>query len=139
MVKIIIATHHRLAYGFKDTIEYLLPNTVEIIDINAYIENISIENQIKDALSKFSKDEQIFVFTDILSGSVNQQFVKYINDYNIELITGVNLILIMEIILSLDDKKMTKEKIKEIIQNASSGIVYVNEKICDLSINEEDD
>lgn len=139
MVKIIIATHHRLAYGFKDTIEYLLPNTVDIIDINAYIENISIENQIKDALSKFSKDEQIFVFTDILSGSVNQQFVKYINDYNIELITGVNLILIMEIILSLDDKKMTKEKIKEIIQNASSGIVYVNEKICDLSINEEDD
>lgn len=139
MVKIIIATHHRLAYGFKDTIEYLLPNTVEIIDINAYIENISIENQIKDALSKFSKDEQIFVFTDILSGSVNQQFVKYINDYNIELITGVNLILIMEIVLSLDDKKMTKEKIKEIIQNASSGIVYVNEKICDLSINGEDD
>ena len=46
MKKIIIASHQYLAQGLKSTLEYIVPNTVEVIDINAYIENISVENQI---------------------------------------------------------------------------------------------
>ena len=118
MKKIIIATHHYLAKGFKDTLEYIVPNTVEVIDINAYIDNISIESQILKSLKGFSKDEQIFVFTDLLGGSVNQEFVKQLSGSKIELITGMNFPLIITIILQLGENKLSKERIHEAIKEA---------------------
>ena len=79
MKKIIVASHHKLANGFKNTLEYILPNTVEIIDISAYLENVSVDKQIDEVLSNFTKEEQIFVFTDIPGGSVNQAFIRRLN------------------------------------------------------------
>ncbi|TLQ39870.1 PTS N-acetylglucosamine transporter subunit IIBC [Ruoffia tabacinasalis] len=139
MKKIIIATHHKLAEGFKSTLEYIVPNTVEVIDINAYIDNISVEDQITEELNKFNDDEQIFVFTDLLGGSVNQEFAKKISKYNIELISGVNLPLIMTIVLAFNDRELTKETIRGSIEEAQKQIVYVNDFIKDQQIDDEDE
>lgn len=105
MKKIIVASHHKLANGFKNTLEYILPNTVEIIDISAYLENVSVDKQIDEVLSNFTKEEQIFVFTDIPGGSVNQAFIRRLNDYNIELISGTNLSILISIATQLGGKK----------------------------------
>lgn len=138
MKKIIIATHHYLAKGFKDTLEYIVPNTVEVIDINAYIDNISIESQILKSLKGFSKDEQIFVFTDLL-GSVNQEFVKQLSESKIELITGVNLPLIITIILQLGENKLSKESIHEAIEEARNQLIYVNDYLKAQEMDEDDE
>ncbi|EGO8075915.1 TPA: PTS N-acetylglucosamine transporter subunit IIBC [Enterococcus faecium] len=139
MKKIIIATHHYLAKGFKDTLEYIVPNTVEVIDINAYIDNISIESQILKSLKDFSKDEQIFVFTDLLGGSVNQEFVKQLSESKIELITGVNLPLIITIILQLGENKLSKESIHEAIEEARNQLIYVNDYLKAQEMDEDDE
>lgn len=65
MKKIIIATHHKLAEGFKKTLNYIAPNTVDIIAINGYIDDEPIENQIEKALDQFDSNDQILVFTDL--------------------------------------------------------------------------
>ena len=95
MKKIIVATHYRLAEGLKSTFDYIAPNTVEIIAISAYLENVSVESQVQAALDQFELGEQILVFTDLLGGSVNQTFAKFLDSYNIELIAGVNLPVLM--------------------------------------------
>lgn len=76
MKKIIVATHHKLAEGFKETLNYISPNTVEVLYINAYADDTELSEQIDEVLSHFQNDEQIFVFTDLLGGSVNQEFAK---------------------------------------------------------------
>lgn len=139
MKKIIIATHHELAKGFKDTLEYLIPNTVEIYDINAYMDNTSVNEQIDNVLKKFNKEEQIFVFTDIAAGSVNQEFTKKICEYNIHLISGVNLLIIMSIALSLNEGVINSETIREEIKNAANSIVYVNDLIKNIKLEEDDE
>ena len=113
MKKIIVASHHKLANGFKNTLEYILPNTVEIIDISAYLENVSVDKQIDEVLSNFTKEEQIFVFTDIPGGSVNQAFIRRLNDYNIELISGTNLSILISIATQLGEKNIDKDTIRE--------------------------
>ncbi|TYU82733.1 PTS N-acetylglucosamine transporter subunit IIBC [Listeria monocytogenes] len=138
MNKIIIATHHYLAKGFKDTLEYIVPNIVEVVDINAYIDNISIESQILKSLESINKDEQIFVFTDLLGGSVNQEFVKRLSENKIELITGVNLPLIMTIILQLGESNLSKERIYEAIEEAKNQLIYVNDYL-EAQVMDEDD
>ncbi|AKC95358.1 PTS N-acetylglucosamine transporter subunit IIBC [Sneathia vaginalis] len=139
MKKIIVASHHKLANGFKNTLEYILPNTVEIIDISAYLENVSVDKQIDEVLSNFTKEEQIFVFTDIPGGSVNQAFIRRLNDYNIELISGTNLSILISIATQLGEKNIDKDTIREEIINAASEIVYVNDKLASQSLDEDDE
>ncbi|WP_375168390.1 hypothetical protein ABZU05_01535 [Sneathia vaginalis] len=139
MKKIIVASHHKLANGFKDTLEYILPNTVEIIDISAYLENVSVDKQIDEVLSNFTKEEQIFVFTDISGGSVNQAFIRRLNDYNIELISGTNLSILISIATQLGEENIDKDTIREEIINAASEIVYVNDKLASQSLDEDDE
>ncbi|WP_392444947.1 PTS sugar transporter subunit IIA [Sneathia vaginalis] len=139
MKKIIVASHHKLANGFKDTLEYILPNTVEIIDISAYLENVSVDKQIDEVLSNFTKEEQIFVFTDIPGGSVNQAFIRRLNDYNIELISGTNLSILISIATQLGEENIDKDTIREEIINVASEIVYVNDKLASQSLDEDDE
>ncbi len=139
MKKIIIASHQYLAQGLKSTLEYIVPNTVEVIDINAYIENISVENQILTSLEQCNEEEQIFVFTDLLGGSVNQGFIEKITKYNIELIAGANLPIIMTIVLKLGEQDLTKDEIREAIEEARDQLVYVNDLLSTQEIDEDDE
>lgn len=139
MKKIIIASHQYLAQGLKSTLEYIVPNTVEVIDINAYIENISVENQILTSLEQCNEEEQIFVFTDLLGGSVNQEFINKISKYNIELIAGANLPIIMTIVLSLGEQDLTKDEIRVAIEEARNQLVYVNDLLSTQEIDEDDE
>ena len=139
MKKIIIASHQYLAQGLKSTLEYIVPNTVEVIDINAYIENISVENQILTSLEQCNEEEQIFVFTDLLGGSVNQEFIDKISKYNIELIAGANLPIIMTIVLKLGEQDLTKDEIREAIEEARDQLVYVNDLLSTQEIDEDDE
>ena len=139
MKKIIIASHQYLAQGLKSTLEYIVPNTVEVIDINAYIENISVENQILTSLEQCNEEEQIFVFTDLLGGSVNQGFIEKITKYNIELIAGANLPIIMTIVLSLGEQDLTKDEIRVAIEEARNQLVYVNDLLSTQEIDEDDE
>ena len=139
MKKIIIASHQYLAQGLKSTLEYIVPNTVEVIDINAYIENISVENQILTSLEQCNEEEQIFVFTDLLGGSVNQGFIEKITKYNIELIAGANLPIIMTIVLKLGEQDLTKDEIRVAIEEARDQLVYVNDLLSTQEIDEDDE
>lgn len=139
MKKIIIASHQYLAQGLKSTLEYIVPNTVEVIDINAYIENISVENQILTSLEQCNEEEQIFVFTDLLGGSVNQEFINKISKYNIELIAGANLPIIMTIVLSLGEQDLPKDDIRVAIEEARNQLVYVNDLLSTQEVDEDDE
>lgn len=139
MKKIIIASHHKMAEGLKDTLNYIIPNTIEIIDINAYMDNQAVEDQINKELSRFDKSVQIFIFTDLLSGSVNQAFARKLQLYNIELISGVNLPLIMSIILPFSQKDLSKDEIRNLIEESKKQIVYVNDLVNGQAIDDDDE
>ena len=139
MKKIIIATHHNLAKGLKDTLNYISPNTAEIIDLNAYVDDETLENSIDQALNEFSKDEQIIVLTDMMGGSVNQEFAKRLSDYNIELISGVNLPVALSLILSLGDEEVSSEMIRQTIEEARQQLVYVNDTLENQTMDDDDE
>ena len=139
MKKIIIATHHNLAKGLKDTLNYISPNTAEIIDLNAYVDDETLENSIDQALNEFSRDEQIIVLTDMMGGSVNQGFAKRLSDYNIELISGVNLPVALSLILSLGDEEVSSEMIRQTIEEARQQLVYVNDTLENQTMDDDDE
>lgn len=122
----ILASHHKLAYGLKDTLVFLTNMSDKIQDISAYIDNeTSIDEQIKNAFSKIGENDEVIIMTDLVGGSVNQKFYPFMNNH-IHLISGVNLPLALSLLLIPENTEINKEKIQALIKEAQEQIVYVN-------------
>lgn len=127
MTRVIIASHHHLATGMKDTIEYLIPSIGKIDVIAAYINNEPIEDEISKLLESYSVDEKVLIFTDLLGGSVNQTFIRYMSKRNLFLVTGMNLPIIMILLLSIESEDLSEDLIRKSIDEAKNQLLFVND------------
>lgn len=126
-MKYIIATHGKMASGIKNTIEMLTGKKEDVYTIDAYIENQDFVETLQKLLDLF-KDEYIYVFTDIVSGSVNQAVSGFLDRYRIHLITGINLPVILELVFR--NEELSDEEISAIVEEARRHLIYVN-RLCD--------
>ena len=124
MVKVIIASHHKLADGMGDTLKYLVPSLTDIETISAYLDNEPIDSAVEAALGRCQED--VVVFTDLLGGSVNQEFVRQLKP-NVHVIAGMNLPIIMTLLLQLENQPLSEELITQSIEEAKNQIIYVNQ------------
>lgn len=58
MRKIVLASHHLLADGLKDTIQYLMSTLTDIQSVSAYMDNVPVEKQLKEALGEINEDDE---------------------------------------------------------------------------------
>ncbi|AMV62180.1 putative PTS system, IIA component [Pediococcus damnosus] len=79
-------------------------------------------------LNKFDeKKDEIIVFTDIMSGSVNQSIFPYVKDKGVKLITGMSLPLLMAVSLYPQNRVLTDENIRKLISEAQEQIKFMND------------
>ncbi|MDO4378129.1 MAG: PTS sugar transporter subunit IIA [Erysipelotrichia bacterium] len=123
-MKYIIASHGKMAWGMKKTIEMLIGEREDLFALTAYVESQDFLVEVKTLLKKFAKDELIYIFTDILGGSVSQTIAMILSEYNIQLISGVNLPLVLQIILR--DESLSDEEIDKLVEQARQQIIHVN-------------
>lgn len=124
---IVIASHSMLSKGMKETLSFFLGDQVNAVSvITAYIDNHPIEQEIERTFNGFSSTDEVLVFTDILSGSVNQKLYKYIKREHTHIIAGMNLPLIMAMMMEPSDKYISSERVKSIVADARNQIQYVN-------------
>lgn len=124
MKQILIATHGKMASGIRYTAELIVGRSEEITTIDAYVNpEDDIEAQFKEYFADHAKD-RIFVFTDLMGGSVNQKLMKYAESENVTLITGTNLAVLMQVMMS--DEDVTDVEIEEFINEARQELQWVH-------------
>lgn len=123
MNQFIIATHATLAGGFADVIRFFKSDLENVRFINAYVESQEFEKELRKCLGEV-QGEPVVVLTDILGGSVNQVATKLMREYGYQLITGINLPLLLELVFIPDP--IAPERIEEIVRCAREQIIFVN-------------
>lgn len=132
MKKVLIATHGKMASGIKRTAELLLGEMVDITTIDAYVEpDVDIEKQMEEFFERKEPEEQVFVFTDLQGGSVNQKLLPYSADANVILITGFNLPMLLQILMA--EEPVSRSEIEEYLQEARQEM-----KMVSLAVPEEE-
>ena len=129
MKKILIATHGMLADGFKSSINLLAGDSYDIKTINAYTDQCSgdYSDQILDFVNSVQGQDEGVIFTDLLSGSVNQKVCQVcVGKENIFVITGVNLMCILAVVLEI--RPLNKEVLNEIISESTISLVEIETK-----------
>lgn len=138
MRRFIFASHHKLAYGLKDTVDFLTGATKTIYDINAYLddETKDIDTVVAELFASFDDEDEVVVLVDMMGGSVYQKFYPYMSD-KVHVICGMNLPMALSLVLAPEDECLTSEKVEQVLMDCKNQLVYVN-KIA-VSVDEDDE
>lgn len=129
MRKFLIATHGKFASGIKSSLDMIIGAQDNIFVLDAYTENnVPIQDHLDDILKKIEIGDELVVFTDIMGGSITNQIIQRINSSNAHIVSGVNLPLLIEVVLS-DPNEDLQKILDDAIENAKTQIVYVSKLI----------
>ena len=137
MRKILIASHGNLAQGFKSAAKIIVGKEENIESINAYVEEVNLNEQIENYFSSLNPQDELVIFSDMFGGSVNQSLMQKLSRPNTHLITGTNLPVFLEILLTDDSEPLTSSAINSIISGSKEQLIHVNTMI-DNTNNEDD-
>ncbi len=101
-MKIILATHGSFADGILSSAKLILGDEMcsDIVTLCAYTtDDYDLRLEVEKKLNEL-KYESLVVMTDMFGGSVNNEFFNFQEKYKFELITGLNLPLLLEVIIN---------------------------------------
>ena len=127
MNKIIVATHGKMAEGLKSTLEFFGVDISNMDFLSCYCEsNEDIKPVLETSFDSAEPGTAIIVFTDMLGGSVNTEVMQMMDRNNVHVISGFNLVLLLQLSL-LQDCEDIDEIIRQSVEEAKQGLVYVND------------
>lgn len=127
--KFLIATHGAFAEGVKSSLNMIIGPTDNVFVIQAYLqENKPLDEEIEALLQTDGAPTEWVVFSDLLGGSVNNQVLRYALWPNVHVVSGFNLPLLIEIVMS-DPATPITEVIASALTAAREQMVYVNKLI----------
>ncbi len=124
MRKIFVSSHGRLATGIQSSLNILIGNTDKVTFFDAYLDETNVKDALDDFFKNVNEDDQVFLLSDLYGGSVNSQMFLELEKPNTNLIAGVNLALVLELVASGDDV-LDKEQITALVENARNAMTVV--------------
>lgn len=139
MRHVLIATHGRIASGFKSALKLFLNSADDIVTIDAYVGDTSenYEGSLHEFLKGIKEGDDAYIFTDIKAGSVNQRVMAVLHDskYPVTLVTNVNLPLLVGLLV--EEGVKTPEEIQSMIQEVQPEVLSM-EKLMDNHTDESE-
>lgn len=133
---ILIASHGPLAQGSYDSLKMFFASLNNCKYFTAYVENYDFENEIKTFLDSITADDELLVLTDLLGGSVNTQLLPLTSRKHTHIIAGFNFPLLVSALVLSSDDYLSTDIIQSLIDEAKSGICYVNNLVNDIDCDE---
>jgi PTS system mannose-specific IIA component len=127
MIGIIIITHGNLALELKSAMEHILgvQKNIEIICISSDDDLDERKNDIENSIKKIDNNNGILMLTDMFGGTPSNLAVSFLKTGKIEIISGVNLPMLVKLIGLRDSNDLsgvaqeTKDSAQKYISIAS--------------------
>ncbi|WP_127837461.1 PTS sugar transporter subunit IIA [Clostridium prolinivorans] len=137
MNQVILASHGKLAQGMKDTLNMIVGNLETVQAFSSYRdEEKSIKESIEKAIKNNYGKNDIYILTDILGGSVNNDVMSLLKDYpKLHVIAGMNLSLVISIAIS---ENISNKTLEQFIKESQQAIVDCN-KLINKNLNKKEE
>ena len=139
MIQIILASHGDLAKGMKETLGMIIGDVSMVEAFSSYRnEEVNVGEIVEKIVREKYIEADIFIFTDILGGSVNTEMMSLIKEYpKIHVISGMNLPIIISVATQANE--ISESLLQQIIEESQQGIVDCNKLLNECkNIKEED-
>lgn len=133
---IVITTHSTLCEGYLKATKLILMNDATGISAVPFKENTSpddFEESMKEIISQHHL-QPLIILTDLIGGTPNNVSIKQLNNNRIQIIAGINLPLLLELLMAQSAGKSIEEiDFKELLKNSQKSMVHINSLLKDVS------
>ena len=127
MVKYLLASHGSFSEGTLSFLKIMMGVPENLYVMTAFLDDESVGKKVQDKLQEIGEFDQLIVFCDIHGGSVQQELFRQTqqDSRNIQLISGYNLPLVMDIMFK--GRVLSDDEIRESIRESREAIVYLKD------------
>jgi len=111
MTGILLVTHANLGNALIETVEFILgesQNNLFYVSINIQENTDSLRKKIKKGISKVKTDNGVIILTDMFGGTPANLSYSFLEEGQIEVISGVNLPILLKAVTSRSKMNMEK-------------------------------
>lgn len=127
MIKVIIITHGKLGNELLTTAENILgkQEEVEVLSLNTEsLSNMCFQTEL--VLKQVDESEGAIILTDMLGGTPCNACLPFCGNYTIEIISGINLYMLLSALLNRS-KMPLKNLADKVIQDGRKNIANAKE------------
>ncbi len=123
MIGAIIVSHGKLAEELLNALTIILGEVVNIeaISIGWYDDVEDSKRKINQSIKRVDQKNGILIFTDMFGGTPSNLSFSFLKDNQIEIITGVNLPMLIKFV-SLQRRNKLKEVAKKVVEQGKKNI-----------------
>lgn len=134
--KIVLASHGKLASGILSSLELICGKNDKISTLDCYLtEDFDLSQEVANVI-KSNQQNELIIITDLFGGSVNNEFLCYVNRPNVYLVSGLNLPFLIEF-TTASVSGLVEETIKTVLDRSKETIQFCNETVQQELIEEE--
>lgn len=123
MREVIIATHGDFSKGIKHSLQMIAGTSADAIETYQLRPGESAVDFAESLSKELNPEKDYLILGDLFGASVVNSFVPLTQNSNVFLVSGVNLNLALEFLLT--PGKLTEELVEQVITNAREGIKRV--------------
>lgn len=125
MRKVLFITHGEMAKGALNTLKIFTNEVENITAICAFTDECPDHLAAVEKFFEDAGDAQVFAFSDIVFGSVNQALIPYLNRPNTYVFTGFNLPMLLQMTSLPEDASI--EEIRNLEAEGKGAVVFMND------------
>ncbi|MDD4493840.1 MAG: PTS sugar transporter subunit IIA [Eubacteriales bacterium] len=127
MTHIIMVSHGEYVKAMIESAELIVgeKENVTTFGFNLGDSVDQLQESIANELKRVQKNSDVLVLTDMFSGSPFNAVSSLMQEYSFHHITGINLPLLLEILMSRDETSV-QELCNNVMEKGKDTIVYVN-------------
>lgn len=126
MINILILSHCELTKELIKTAEVIAGKQENLFYIDQDIKNenlASLQEKISEILKKINNEKGTLILTDMLGGTPCNASVLLTKDFNIEVLTGVNLPMILSAVFASRTVQNAKELADKVLTDGKKSMV----------------
>ncbi|MBT8406830.1 MAG: PTS sugar transporter subunit IIA [Deltaproteobacteria bacterium] len=136
MVGILVVTHRRLAEEFIATAELIVGEIDHCVGLSLD-PDLSVDDlrqQITQAMDEVNDGDGVIVLTDMFGGTPSNLSLSFLNQEGIEVVTGVNLPMLLKLAQSRQDHKV--DELARVIKDYGRRSISLASEILDQEVKE---
>jgi len=128
MIGGLIVSHGKLAEELLNALTIIIGEAVNIeaISIGWYDDVEESKKKISQSLKRIDQKNGVVIFTDMFGGTASNLSFSFLKDNQVEIITGVNLPMLIKFV-SLQRSNKLKEVAKKVVEQGKKNIHLASE------------
>jgi PTS system mannose-specific IIA component len=134
MVGILVITHRQLAQEFVATAELIVGEMENCIglSLDPELPVDDLRQQITKAIDEVNDGDGVIVLTDMFGGTPSNLSLSFLNQKGIEVVTGVNLPMLLKLAHSREDVKV--DELARVIKDYGRRSISLASEILDKEV-----